>query len=113
MLTPISETDVAVAMDLTTAIDPFATNVSSTIGYRLSSLFPVSYPLPTIIPKEDRIQQFFDSKGIVPDTSAHTPEYVEFLRKIDDFLVQFFKDNPYRMRIFLTVDNETGSRCFL
>ena len=112
-LPPITESEVTVTMDLTTAIDPFATGVSSAISYRLSSLLPVSHPPPVIIPKEDRIQQFFDSTNTEPADEFVTPEYKEFLTKIDEFLVQFYKDNPYRMRIFLTADNENGTRYFL
>ena len=112
-LPPISESEITVTMDLTTAIDPFASGVSSALSYRLSSLFPVSYPLPMIIPKEDRIMQFYDARNEEPEPLELTPEYKAFLRKVDEFLVQFFKDNPYRMRVFLTAETEVGTRCFL
>jgi len=112
-LPAISESEVNVAIDLTTAIDPFATAVSSAMSYRLSALFPVWHPLPTIIPKEDRIMKFYDSRNEDPEPMEVTPEYTEFIQKVDEFLVQFFKDNPYRMRVFLTAETEVGSRCFL
>lgn len=112
-LPTISEDGVTVTMDLNTAIDPFAKGVSSAISYRLSSLEPVSYPPPIIIPKEDRIQQYFESNDKQPEDEILTPEYQEFLTKVDEFLVQFYKDNPYRMRIFLTAENENGTRYFL
>lgn len=112
-LPPISENDITVTMDLNTAIDPFASGISSAISYRLSSLFPVSHPPPVIIPKEDRIQQYFDSNNKEPEEEILTPEYQEFLTKVDEFLIQFYKDHPYRMKIFLTAENENGTRYFL
>jgi hypothetical protein len=112
-LPPISESEITITMDLATAIDPFADGVSSAISYRRSSFFPVTHPLPTIMPKEDRIQQFYDSKNEEPPLEPVTPEYTEFLLKIDEFLIQFLKDHPYRMRVFLTAENENGTRYFL
>ncbi|KAH0795220.1 SNF2 family N-terminal domain containing protein [Histomonas meleagridis] len=104
---------IPISVDLTTAVDPFSNAISSALSYRFSNLFPVNYPLPTIIPKEDRIDQFYESNEIEPHEEILTPEYKEFLSKVDDFLIQFFKEYPFRLHVFLTAENENGAMYFL
>lgn len=112
-LAPISEGEISVTTDLKTAIDPFSDAVSSSLGFRISSIIPVDYPPPRIITKDERIENFYflQEKDIPVET--HTPEYEKFLEQVDATLIQFFKDNPYRMRVFLTAENENGTRYFL
>lgn len=112
-LPPISENEATFTIDLTTALDVFANSVSSSLSYRYSSFFPVIHPQPVIVPKQVRIDQYYESKNIDPDPEELFPEYVQFLQQVDEFLIQFYKDNPYRMRIYLTAENENGTRYFL
>ena len=112
-LAPISENEVSVTADLKTAIDPFANAVTSSLGFRLSSILPVEIIPPKITMKGDRIEDFYYSKNEDIPTETVPPDYEKFLEFVDETLVQFYKDHPYRMRVFLTAENEHGTRYFL
>lgn len=112
-LAPIIENELNVTMDLTSALDPFAKNVSSSLSYRYQSFFPVPYANPIVLPKDEKIGKFFELKELEPPSKTHPSEYEEFLTKIDDYLINFWKEFPYRMKIFLTVQIEDGRKAFL
>lgn len=105
--------DISVTADLKTAIDPFANAVTSSLGFRLSSMLPVEVQSPKITDKTERIENYYDSIEKSPPDETLTEDYEHFLEYIDEQLEQFYKDHPYRMRVFLTAENENGTRYFL
>jgi len=110
-LGPISEN--SVTTDLKNSIDPFDQSVTSSLRFRISSLIPPDYQQPRILTKQERIDEYFSSNNIEPKEEILNSDYEKFLAQIDSILIQFFKDNPYRMRVFLTSENENGTRYFL
>ena len=112
-LAPIGE-DAPPRIDPRSALDPFDNNSYSSLSFRYHAFFPVVFPRPTIDLKEERIDQYFASQqNEEPQEEQLKPEYLAFLEKINDFQIQFYKDNPYRMRVFLTAENENGTPYFL
>lgn len=112
-LAPISESEVTITMDLNTALDPFTSGISSPMSFRLGSVFPVTHPLPNIVPKSERVDQHVAEHEDLVSEGRVTGDYENFLARIDEFLIQYQKENPYRTHVFLTVETEGGTRVFL